>query len=87
MAPSTAVLQCHPAGGTHKHAAEACALLEEANGNLNVVDANPTRACTMEYNPIKVTAVGRWNGSEVRFEQEFPNPCTLTSKTGVVFDL
>ncbi|MGP4016717.1 SSI family serine proteinase inhibitor [Saccharopolyspora sp. 5N708] len=86
-APSTTVLQCHPVGGTHKHAAQACTLLDEANGNLNLVDADPTRACTMEYNPIKATAVGRWHGLEVRFEQEFPNRCVLTAKTGVVFNL
>nr|AAN75601.1 putative subtilisin inhibitor-like protein precursor [Saccharopolyspora erythraea NRRL 2338] len=83
-----AVLRCQPAGGSHRHAKEACVQLEAADGNLASVQAQQVNApCTMELDPVTVTAVGRWHGSVVSFEQTYSNSCVLSVQTGAVFDI
>src|SRR5690348_5865380 len=60
-APRTAVLTCAPVGGTHSNPAAACATLAAAKGNP--ADIAPADVmCTMEYAPVKVKVLGRWNG-------------------------
>ncbi|GAA0745013.1 hypothetical protein GCM10010199_73720 [Dactylosporangium roseum] len=81
-----AVLTCSPAGGTHKQARDACAELTEVGGDfakLRVGDG----ACTMQYDPVTVTAVGRWKGRQIDYRQTFGNRCTLAMNTGHVFSL
>lgn len=86
-AERTVTLQCDPPGGTHPKAAEACADVAKAGGNLALMPAseNP-RACFMIYSPVTVTAQGAWQGQAVRFTKKFPNTCVMHDKTGSVFD-
>jgi hypothetical protein len=83
----TVTLQCDPIGGTHPKAAEACADVAKAGGQLAQMPAgaNP-RACFMIYAPVTVTARGDWQGQAVRFTEKFPNTCVMRDKTGSVFD-
>jgi hypothetical protein len=83
----TVTLQCDPTGGTHPKAAEACADVAKAGGQLAQMPAgaNP-RACFMIYAPVTVTARGEWQGQAVRFTEKFPNTCVMRDKTGSVFD-
>lgn len=84
----SAVLKCQPAGGSHRHAREACVQLDAANGNPTSLQARQTNAqCTMELDPVTVTAVGHWHGSSISFEQTYSNSCVLSVKTGAVFDI
>jgi Subtilisin inhibitor-like len=83
----TATLQCDPPGGTHPRAAEACADVSRAGGDLAQMPTskNP-RACFMIYAPVTVTAQGSWHGQPVRFNKKYPNTCVMRDKTGSVFD-
>jgi hypothetical protein len=83
----TVTLQCDPPGGTHPKAAQACADVAKAGGQLAQMPAgtNP-RACFMIYAPVTVTARGDWQGQAVRFTEKFPNTCVMRDKTGSVFD-
>jgi hypothetical protein len=83
----TVVLQCDPTGGTHPKAAEACADVAKAGGNLAQMPAGAApRACFMIYAPVTVTAQGKWQGQPVRFTKKYPNTCVMHDKTGSVFD-
>jgi hypothetical protein len=83
----TVTLQCEPAGGTHPKAAEACADVAKAGGDLAQMPANTNpRACFMIYQPVTVTAQGEWKGQPVRYTKKFPNTCVMRDKTGSVFD-
>lgn len=83
----TVTLQCDPAGGTHPKAAEACADVAKAGGQLAQMPAGAQpRACFMIYAPVTVTARGDWQGQAVRFTEKFPNTCVMRDKTGSVFD-
>lgn len=80
-------LKCHPAGGTHQHAAKACEELEKVNGDVAAMQANLSKVCTMEYQPVTAKVEGKWRGKDVSYTQTFSNSCTMQVKTGVVFDL
>lgn len=83
----TVTLQCDPPGGTHPRAAQACADVSRAGGDLAQMpkSANP-RACFMIYAPVTATAQGSWHGQPVRFTKKYPNTCVMRDKTGSVFD-
>jgi Subtilisin inhibitor-like len=86
-AQRTVTLQCDPPGGTHPKAAEACADVAKAGGDLAQMPANKNpRACFMIYAPVTVSAQGDWQGQAVRFTEKFPNTCVMRDKTGSVFD-
>ncbi|WP_461153281.1 SSI family serine proteinase inhibitor [Saccharopolyspora tripterygii] len=80
-------LKCHPAGGTHQHAAKACDELEKVNGDFTAMQANVSKVCTMQYQPVTAKIEGKWRGKEVSYSQTFSNSCTMQVKTGVVFEL
>jgi hypothetical protein len=83
----TVTLQCYPSGGTHPKAAEACADVTKASGDLAQVPAQRNaRACFMIYAPVTVSAQGEWNGQPVQFQEQYPNTCVMRDKTGSVFD-
>ncbi|GAA4486770.1 hypothetical protein GCM10023191_013650 [Actinoallomurus oryzae] len=83
----TVTLQCYPTGGTHPKAAQACADVARAGGNLAQMPANTKpQACFMIYSPVTVTAQGQWHGQAVRYTKKFPNSCVMRDKTGSVFD-
>lgn len=80
-------LRCDPAGGAHPQPERACAELTAARGDFDHLPGSPeTIACTMEHRPLVATARGEWHGETVRWQRQYPNPCTLLYETGVVFD-
>jgi subtilisin inhibitor-like len=79
-----ATLTCAPAGGTHKQAKAACAALNAAKGDPAALK-NDGSMCMMIYDPVTVTATGRWKSRAVRFTHTYGNPCELHAATGAVF--
>jgi hypothetical protein len=72
-------LQCHPAGGTHPKAEEACEAIAEG-GSIEGAEG-PGGDCPMIHDPVVATASGAED-----YQQEFPNRCVLTGEKGAVFD-
>jgi len=85
-AQRTATLVCDPAGGTHQRAGEACAALAAVDGDFGALHVDGG-ACTMQYDPVTVTATGLWKGKPVRWRHTFGNSCVLHTETGPVFAL
>ncbi|MDH6699722.1 SSI family serine proteinase inhibitor [Streptomyces griseoviridis] len=79
------LLACAPPRG-HARAAEACAQLAAAKGDI---DALPERHvyCSTLYAPVTADARGRWNGRSVHYRRTFSNACLLAARTGAVFAL
>ncbi|NRQ37469.1 serine protease [Nonomuraea sp. NN258] len=69
----------------HPVPSAACATLERVGGNPALLTRRPNVACTMEYAPVTVTAVGYWDGSAYRYRQTFANRCELFATTGSLF--
>lgn len=80
----TVILRCGADGGTHRFATKACDDLRSVDGNLEsmIYDDGP---CTLEYMPVTATAVGRWRGRPVSYQETFPNRCDMLRATGDVF--
>jgi len=78
-------LTCEPAGGLHPKANEACLALSGVDGQFDGLSTGQG-LCTLEYDPVRVTASGTWRGETRSFEAEFPNPCVMRAQTGPVFD-
>ncbi|MEU3661552.1 SSI family serine proteinase inhibitor [Streptomyces sp. NPDC032940] len=81
----SAVLRCDPPRG-HARAAEACAELDRADGDLGRIPLRDTY-CPMVYAPVTAHAQGQWRGRAVEYAQTFPNTCVMTARTGSVFAL
>jgi hypothetical protein len=79
-----ATLTCGPAGGSHRSARKACAAIGAVNGSLDKLVPAQTM-CTMQYDPVTVTATGSWRGSALRYTHTFSNSCVLGADTGPVF--
>ncbi|TWV44874.1 serine protease [Streptomyces misionensis] len=79
------LLRCAPPQG-HPYAAEACAELAAARGDIDRV---PVRKvfCPRIYSPVTATARGHWNGRTVDFRRTYTNACELRARTGAVFAL
>jgi hypothetical protein len=85
-APRVVTLTCAPVGGSHASAAEACAVLAAAKGNP--ADITPADVmCTMEYAPVKVKVLGRWNGKAVKYTETFSNNCRTGAEGGALFQV
>lgn len=79
------LLLCDPPQG-HAHAAEACAELDAADGDIDAVP--PTSVfCPMIYAPVTAHARGEWTGRQVDYTKTFSNGCVLAARTGHVFAL
>ncbi|MDA3643199.1 protease inhibitor [Saccharopolyspora indica] len=83
-APRTAVLSCHPVGGTHPHAAAACQTLNAVSGDLTQLTQAQT-TCNFIHKPVTYTARGSWQGRPVVFEETYSNQCIAEATTGKVF--
>ncbi|GLX47685.1 hypothetical protein Shyhy01_06350 [Streptomyces hygroscopicus subsp. hygroscopicus] len=81
----SALLRCLPPRG-HPYAAEACAELAAARGDIDRVPARKV-FCPRIYSPVTATARGRWNGRIVDFRRTYTNSCELRARTGAVFAL
>ncbi|MER5596482.1 SSI family serine proteinase inhibitor [Streptomyces sp. NPDC002265] len=80
-----ALLLCDPPRG-HAHAAQACARLASAKGDIGAL--TPADGfCTMVYAPVTAHARGEWGGRPVEFTRTFANSCVLAAWTGPVFAL
>ncbi|GGU79712.1 SSI family serine proteinase inhibitor [Lentzea flava] len=78
-------LTCNPDGGDHPAADAACAEIEAARGDFTALPGEPGMLCTYLYDPVTVSATGRWMGQEVNYQETFPNTCELIRETGSVF--
>jgi hypothetical protein len=78
------VLKCDPPRGSHPKKTKACQELEARGGRLAAQDPGDV-LCTMEYDPVTVTAVGSWRGQAVQFKETYVNNCLMLVHTGVVF--
>ncbi|KOV69285.1 SSI family serine proteinase inhibitor [Streptomyces sp. MMG1121] len=83
--PRGTLLLCDPPRG-HAHAAEACAELAAADGDIGRIPPKDV-FCPMLYAPVTAHARGRWNGRPVDFRQTYTNACALNARTGEVFAL
>ncbi|MGW1796761.1 SSI family serine proteinase inhibitor [Streptomyces sp. NPDC001984] len=81
-----ALLLCDlPQGRTH--AAEACAELEAADGDIGGIPPKEGALCPMIYAPVTAHARGQWHGRPVEYRKTFSNSCVLAARTGSVFAL
>ncbi|WP_372343114.1 SSI family serine proteinase inhibitor [Streptomyces sp. KL116D] len=79
------LLRCEPElAGHHPYAAEACAALDDASGDLDELRGEP-RTCTKEFNPVTVSATGTHRGRLTAWHKTFANACALDAATGHVF--
>ncbi|GAA3478605.1 SSI family serine proteinase inhibitor [Streptomyces yanii] len=69
----------------HPKAAEACAALDEAGGDLDELPGNP-HPCPLIHDPVTVTAQGTYNGAAVDWQRTYPNACVMEATAGPVFD-
>jgi hypothetical protein len=81
-----ASLTCQPAGGSHRQGRAACTELAKVGGRFERLQL-AGGVCTMQYDPVTVTASGRWKGRKVAYRHTFGNACTLSTTTGPVFSL
>ena len=81
-----ALLLCNDVPQGHARAAEACAQLRAAHGDIGAI---PEREgfCNLVYAPVTASARGQWNGRPVQYQQTFGNKCEMDMKTGAVFAL
>ncbi|MFH8394138.1 SSI family serine proteinase inhibitor [Streptomyces sp. NPDC018036] len=80
-ADGTFELDCHPAGGTHPHAAEACDRLDRMTtwGKDTFAPVPPDALCTMEYGgPATAHVTGTWAGRPVDARYDRSNGCEIS---------
>lgn len=80
---ASATLTCGPEGGSHPDPAAACKQLSLVDGEIEAIPEDPG-PCTLEFNPVVVTASGTWNGESRHYKQEFSNRCSAVRATGGV---
>jgi len=78
------LLLCNDVPQGHVRAAEACAQLRTARGDIRSIPSQDV-ICTLEYAPVTASAHGRWNGRPVQYQETFGNTCEMGAKTGAVF--
>ncbi|MCZ0206174.1 SSI family serine proteinase inhibitor [Streptomyces sp. UMAF16] len=77
------LLRCDPPG-PHARAAEACAELAAAGGDIGRIPAENV-FCPMIYAPVTARALGRWNGRTVAFRETYTSACVMKARTRHVF--
>ncbi|MFF2125073.1 SSI family serine proteinase inhibitor [Streptomyces olivochromogenes] len=80
------LLLCDPPLG-HARAAEACAELATAGGDISRIPPRPDTICSMIYAPVTAFARGEWEGRQVTYSRTFSNACVMGAETGAVFAL
>ncbi|KAK9768158.1 hypothetical protein K7432_001405 [Basidiobolus ranarum] len=81
---SQVTLNCHPTGGSHPHAKQACSALDKAEGDFEKLH-NSGGICNFIFDPVTVTAKGRGFGKKVNFKKTFSNSCVADGETDGVF--
>jgi len=82
--PRVATLTCDPVGGTHPRAAEACAQLAAANGDIKAIPYVP-RPCPPIWEPVTVTARGVWRGQVIDYTVREGGVACANVSHGVIF--
>ncbi|WP_191875095.1 SSI family serine proteinase inhibitor [Streptomyces filipinensis] len=80
-------LSCHPAGGSHPDAAEACRVLDEHTrwGKDLFAPVAPGTTCTMLYGgPATARVTGTWAGRRVAAGYDRSNGCEIGRWDGLV---
>ncbi|WP_240197795.1 SSI family serine proteinase inhibitor [Nonomuraea lactucae] len=80
MGPKTGMLSCAP-----RSTKPACVALAKAGGDPARLAGPSDMACTMEYNPVHVKAMGVWDGRRHDYDRTFSNGCEMAASTGPVF--
>ncbi|MDX3379924.1 SSI family serine proteinase inhibitor [Streptomyces niveiscabiei] len=80
------LLLCNDVPQGHAKAAEACAQLRAARGDIRAIPPKDV-LCTLEYAPVTASARGQWNGRPVQYQHTFGNKCQMAAETGDVFAL
>ncbi|MEU3524073.1 SSI family serine proteinase inhibitor [Streptomyces sp. NPDC038707] len=83
--PRGTLLRCDPPR-RHPRAAEACAELAAAGGDIGHIPAEDV-FCPMIYAPVTTRALGRWNGRTVGFRETYSSACVMRARTRHVFAL
>jgi hypothetical protein len=78
-------LDCHPAGGGHPKAPQACAVLDAADGDPGKIPDAGT-LCYLIYAPVDAEMTGTWHGRAVDWKHRYGNICEMRRATGVLFD-
>lgn len=73
-------LECHPTGGTHPQAEDACARLDEGTWGTDTFAPTPAGAnCTMQYGgPATAHITGTWHGRPVDATYNRGNGCEIS---------
>lgn len=74
-----------PDGGTHPDSGDVCDSLRDVDGYFERLGPDGNYACTMEYAPVKVEAIGYWGERRVDYSEVFSNRCFAAVGTDVVF--
>ncbi|MFF1377662.1 SSI family serine proteinase inhibitor [Streptomyces sp. NPDC058308] len=83
----TYVLNCHPTGGTHPDAADACARLDDVTvyGKDPFAPVPRDAMCTMQYGgPATAHIKGTWQGRPVDATYDRSNGCEIGRWNGLV---
>ncbi|MFJ6832762.1 SSI family serine proteinase inhibitor [Streptomyces sp. NPDC091209] len=86
-ADGTFEVECHPAGGSHPHAAEACDRLDQMTtwGKDTFAPVPPDTLCTMEYGgPATAHVTGTWAGRPVDARYDRSNGCEISRWNALV---
>lgn len=84
-ATSTVVLECGPTGGSHPSPQVACDEIALTNGDFSRLPDQAGTYCTMEHQPVTVSAQGSWRCKPVNWTHTYSNACLLRVDTGSVF--
>ncbi|MFF7749637.1 SSI family serine proteinase inhibitor [Streptomyces sp. NPDC007971] len=80
------LLLCDPVPLGFARAAEACAELEAAGGDIARIPHTKV-FCPMIFAPVTVHAHGQWNGRPVDYQETYSSKCVMDARTGSVFAL
>lgn len=78
------LLNCDGSSTEHPQAVQACAALTTVGGDPALLPRAEV-FCTMQHDPVSVSATGVWDGDLVRFEKTYGNACEMRAATGPVF--
>jgi hypothetical protein len=68
------ILDCEDlAASTHPYAAEACAEIEKAQGDITHVPGLSGQFCTGLWQPVSISVTGLWQGNTVSFSDVASN--------------
>ncbi|MEV8318022.1 SSI family serine proteinase inhibitor [Streptomyces sp. NPDC059900] len=79
-------LECHPTGGTHPSAQEACEKLDQERWGRDLFAPTPADAnCTMQYGgPATARITGTWHGRPVDATYDRSNGCEISRWNNMV---